>query len=198
MLVFLLGVKAVGKSKLTSELNKHLDGKIHEISYGDIMLEIGKEKKIITDREQIAKLPSKQQNEIRQAAAERIRKLADKEDFVFLNTHGYIYTMPHHTYLPGSPDSVVELLKPNFILLVEADPNSTIARRKMDLEKHGRKREIGSAKEVEEAAFFERIASVHISMKYACDIKVFDNTLAVAENTLEISKLSEMFKSFIK
>ncbi|MFH1750790.1 MAG: AAA family ATPase, partial [Candidatus Micrarchaeota archaeon] len=148
MLVFLLGVKAVGKSKLTAELNKFFDGKINEISYGDVMLEIGKEKGLITDREQIAKLPSGQQNQIRQAAAEKIRALADKEAFVFLNTHGFIYTIPHHTYLPGSPDLVADLLKPNLLLLVEAEPEAIIERRKMDLEKTGRQREIGTVAEV--------------------------------------------------
>ncbi|MEK6954636.1 MAG: AAA family ATPase [Candidatus Micrarchaeota archaeon] len=198
MLVFLLGVKAVGKSKLTAELNTFLGGKINEISYGDVMLEIGKEKGIITDREQIAKLPSATQNQIRQAAAERIRALADKEDFVFLNTHGYIYTIPHHTYLPGSPDSVSDLLKPNLLLLVEAEPEAIIARRKMDLEKTGRQREIGTVPEVAEALFYERISAVHISMRYACDLKPFDNTKAVDENTAEISKLSEMFKGMVK
>ncbi len=197
MLVFLLGVKAVGKSKLTSELNKFLGGKLREISYGDAMLEIGKEQGVITDREQIAKLPSARQNEIRQAAAERIRVLADKEPFVFLNTHGYIYTIPHHTYLPGSPDSVSDLLRPNAILLVEAEPEAIIERRQMDLEKTGRQREIGTVPEVIDALLFERIAAVHISMRYASDIKVFDNTLSVEENSTEISKLAEMFKGMV-
>ncbi|MFH0971640.1 MAG: AAA family ATPase [Candidatus Micrarchaeota archaeon] len=198
MLVFLLGVKAVGKSKLTSELNKCLDGKIHEISYGDAMLEIGKEKNLITDREQIAKLPSRQQNEIRQAAAEKIRELANKEEFVFLNTHGYIYTIPYHTYLPGSPDSVSDLLRPDAILLVEAEAEAIIDRRKMDLERTGRQREIGTESEIVDALLFERMAAVHISMKYACDIKVFDNTLSVEENAEEIQKLSGLFKSAVK
>ncbi|MFH0971238.1 MAG: AAA family ATPase [Candidatus Micrarchaeota archaeon] len=198
MLVFLLGVKAVGKSKLTAELNNHLDGKIHEISYGDIMLEIGKEKGLITDREQIAKLQSKQQNEIRQAATERIREMADKEDFVFLNTHGFIYTIPHHTYLPGSPDSVSDLLKPNMILLVEASPAAIITRRQMDLEKLGRKREIGTVEEVAAAIEFERMAAVHISMRYACDLKQFDNTGSIDDNKGEIAKLSELFTGMVK
>lgn len=198
MLVFLLGVKAVGKSKLTAELNKFLGGKINEISYGDVMLEIGKEKGIITDREQIAKLPSSVQNQIRQGAAERIRTLADKEDFVFLNTHGFIYTIPHHTYLPGSPDSVADLLKPNLLLLVEAEPEAIIARRKMDLEKTGRQREIGTVAEVAEALFYERISGVHLSMRYAADLKPFDNTKSVEENSEEISKLAEMFKGMVK
>ncbi len=198
MLVFLLGVKAVGKSKLTSELNKHLDGKIHEISYGDVMLEIGKEKKLITDREQIAKLQSIQQNEIRQAAAEKIRALADKEKFVFLNTHGFIYTIPHHTYLPGSPDSVADLLKPDLILLVEAEPEAIVARRKMDLEKTGRKREIGTNAEVAEALLFERMSAVHLAMRYAADVKPFDNTGTVEENSEEIAALSEMFERMVE
>jgi adenylate kinase len=198
MLVFLLGVKAVGKSKLTSELNKFLGGKIHEISYGDVMLEIGKERGLITDREQIAKLSSIVQNDIRQAAAVRIRELADKEDFVFLNTHGFIYTIPYHTYLPGSPDSVSDLLKPNLILLVEAEPEAIVARRKMDLEKTGRQREIGTVPETTEALFFERFSAIHISMRYAADVKVFDNTKSVDENSAEIEKLSGLFRSLVK
>ncbi|MFH1442608.1 MAG: hypothetical protein ABIG96_01105, partial [Candidatus Micrarchaeota archaeon] len=94
-------------------------------------------------------------------------------------------------------DLVADLLKPNLLLLVEAEPEAIIERRKMDLEKTGRQREIGTVAEVAEALFYERISAVHLSMRYACDLKPFDNTKSVEENASEISKLSEMFKGMV-
>ena len=192
MLVFALGIKAVGKSRVIRELNKHVGG-IKEISYGDVMLEIAKEKEGIADREQIAALSPQKQKKIREEAARKIRALADKESFVFLNTHGFIYTLPHHTYLPGSPDSVSDVLKPDFVLLVEADAREIIARRERDA-KAGRKREIGSVQELNEAMELERMAAVHVSARYACSLKVFDNSLPIERNP-HLSALSELFNS---
>ncbi|MBU1197178.1 AAA family ATPase [Candidatus Micrarchaeota archaeon] len=194
MLVFTLGIKAVGKSHVIRELNKPLQNAIREISYGDVMLEIAKEKEGISDREQIAALPPEIQVRIREEASKRIRALADKEKLVFLNTHGFIYTIPHHAYLPGSPDSVSDVLKPDFVFLVEASPKAISERREKDL-KAGRKREMNSRKEIEEALFCERIAALHVGMRYACNVKFFDNSLSVEKNAGELQRLAELFKS---
>ncbi len=192
MLVFALGIKAVGKSRVMQELNKHVSG-IKEISYGDVMLEIAKEKEGIHDREQIAALPPVKQKKIREDAAKRIRKMADELPFVFLNTHGFIYTLPHHAYLPGSPDSVSDVLKPDFVLLVEADAKEIIARRERDA-KAGRTREIGTAKELQQAMDLERACAVHLSIRYGCNLKLFDNSADIASNA-ELPALAALFKS---
>ncbi len=192
MLVFVLGIKAVGKSRVILELQKHVKG-IREISYGDVMLEIAKEKEGLKDREQIAALPPAKQKKIREEAAKRIRALADQQPFVFLNTHGFIYTLPHHSYLPGSPDSVSDVLKPDFVLLVEAAPQAILERRQKDL-KEGRKRELGSLKEIEEALSCERVAALHLGMRYGCNVKIFDNT-APAEKNHDVPALAALFKS---
>ncbi|MFH1200495.1 MAG: AAA family ATPase [Candidatus Micrarchaeota archaeon] len=193
MLVFALGIKAVGKSRLIAEMNK-LGAGIEEASYGDAMLEIAKEREGIKDREEIAKLSAARQNSIRDAAAKLIRKRADKEKLVFLNTHGFIYTIPHHTYLPGSPDSVSDILKPDFILLVEAAPEAIVERRKRDLAA-GRRREIGSIEEVRTAMEFERAAAIHLSVRYGVSLKLFDNTLPAERNSAAISSLAQLFKA---
>lgn len=193
MLVFALGIKAVGKSHVIRELNPHLNNGIREISYGDVMLEIAKEREGLQDREQIAALPAAKQKKIREEAAKRIRKLADQNDFVFLNTHGFIYTLPHHAYLPGSPDSVSDVLKPDFVLLVEAPAKVVLERRERDF-KAGRKREIGSLEEVEEALFCERVAALHLGIRYGCNVKLFDNGLPAGENP-EVAGLAALFKS---
>jgi adenylate kinase len=192
MLVFALGIKAVGKSRVLQELQKHVPG-IKEISYGDVMLDIAKEKEGIADREQIAALPPAKQKKIREEAAQRIRKAADETPFVFLNTHGFIYTLPHHAYLPGSPDSVSDLLKPEFVLLVEADAKEIIARRERDA-RAGRKREIGTAQELQQAMDLERGAAVHLSVRYGCNLKVFDNSPPIGDNP-RLPALAALFKS---
>ena len=192
MLVFALGIKAVGKSRVIAELNG-LGAGIREVSYGDVMLEIAKEEEGIKDREEIAKLPAAKQNAIRDAAAKRIRAMADKEKLVFLNTHGFIYTIPHHTYLPGSPDKVSDVLKPDFILLAEAAPEAIIERRERDL-KAGRMREIGTIEEVSTALFGERVAAIHLAARYGVELKFFDNSLPAERNSEAIAALAQLFK----
>lgn len=194
MLVFALGIKAAGKSRLVQELNKHLGNSIREISYGDAMLEIAKQQEHVSDREQIAKLPTSKQNSIRENAAKKIRQLAEKEKLVFLNTHGFIYTIPHHTYLPGSPDSVSDLLKPSLVLLVEATPEAIFERRKKDFEA-GRKRELGTLEEIREALFAEKIAALHLSMRYGIELKAFDNSKPIEKASSEVKQLAALFKN---
>lgn len=195
MLVFLLGIKAVGKSRLVSELNTNLAKPIKEISYGDAMLEIAKEAGV-KDREDMAKLPPAKQNEIREKAAKKIRAIADKEKLVFLNTHGFIYTIPHHTYLPGSPDSVSDMLRPQLVLLVEAAPDAIIARRSKDLQA-GRKREIGTKEEIRTALELERMSAVHLSCRYGIDLKPFDNSRDISQARAEVAALAALLKTYL-
>ena len=194
MLVFLLGIKAVGKSRLVKELNSMLGKPITEISYGDMMLKIAMEQLGVQDRDSIAKLAPSEQNRIREEAAKAIRILGESEPVVFLNTHGFIYTMPHHTYLPGSPDSVSELLNPGMILLVEASPGVIISRREKD-QKSGRNREIGTTAEVADSLELERMSAVHLSSKFGIQLKLFDNSRPIEDARAEVTSLSELFKS---
>ncbi len=193
MLVFALGIKAVGKSRVISELNK-LGAGIREVSYGDVMLEIAREKEGIADREEIAKLPAGKQNSIRDAAAKLIREMADKEKLVFLNTHGFIYTIPNHAFLPGSPDSVSDVLRPDFILLVEAAPEAIIERRERDFNA-GRKREIGTIEEVSTALFGERVVAIHLATRFGVQLKFFDNSSPAERNLEAIGSLAQLFKT---
>ncbi|MFH1106975.1 MAG: AAA family ATPase [Candidatus Micrarchaeota archaeon] len=193
MLVFALGIKAVGKSRVIAELNR-LGAGIREVSYGDVMLEIAKKEAGLGDREEIAKLPAAKQNAIRDAAAKAIRETADKERLVFLNTHGFIYTIPHHTYLPGSPDAVSDILRPDMLLLVEASPEAIIERRERDLAA-GRRREVGSVEEVSTALFSERVAAIHLATRFGAQLKFFDNTLPVERNSDAVASLAQLFKT---
>lgn len=99
------------------------------VNYGDVMLEIAQNKDLVTERDQMRKLSPDMQKEVQREAAQSIRKRA-LENNIIVDTHCTIKTPLG--FLPGLPPWVLEELKPDQFILIEADGDEILLRRIID------------------------------------------------------------------
>ena len=132
MLVVVTGIPGTGKTTVASKAMEKLEAEevtYEMITYGTVMFEIAKEKKMVEHRDEMRKLNSSAQKDIQKKAAERIHDMAKAKNIV-LDTHCTISTQKG--YLPGLPKKILGKLEPNVIVLVEANPEEINMRRQGD------------------------------------------------------------------
>lgn len=135
------GLPGVGKStvlSLTKEALMKEGYAVEVLNYGDFMVRVLKEKGMIKSRDEIRKLSLTEQRKAQAVVAKEIRKYIDEQagkyegkTFIcFIDTHVIIKT-PTGLW-PGMPEYVVKEIKPDSIILVEADPEEIVARQLRD------------------------------------------------------------------
>lgn len=132
MLVVVTGIPGTGKTTVAKKAMSILDGqgvKYNLVTYGDVMIEIAKSKKLAQDRDEMRKLKLEQQREIQELAARNIAKMSTTQN-ILLDTHCTIKTPKG--YLPGLPEGVLRELKPDVILIIESTPEEIAQRRQGD------------------------------------------------------------------
>lgn len=132
-LIVVTGVPGVGKSTVIAEALEKLRvaGLSYElVNYGDVMLELARRGAGVCDRDEMRKLPANVYRDIQRRAAEQIAQMA-KRKLVLLDTHCSI--KKPEGYLPGLPRWVLEGIKPESILIIEAPPEEVISRRTKDI-----------------------------------------------------------------
>ncbi|MCD6331212.1 MAG: adenylate kinase, partial [Thermoplasmata archaeon] len=149
MRAIIAGIPGAGKTTVLNEVIKKTG--IEVINYGDVMFGMAK-KEGIKDRDEMRKLPYEKQRELQRKAAEEIAK----KDNIIIDTHCTIKTP--YGYLPGLPHDVLQILKPERIILIEADVEEILQRRKKDEEIRQRDKE--SKEEMEEHQLMNRIAGM--------------------------------------
>ncbi|NYZ77448.1 AAA family ATPase [Candidatus Micrarchaeota archaeon] len=97
------------------------------LNYGDLMLEIEKEKYGVKDRDEMRRLPIAKQHEAQKLVA---KKLAGEKGKIILDTHCSVSTPSG--YYPGLPFDFLKGLKVDALILVTADPKEIEARRMND------------------------------------------------------------------
>ena len=139
------GLPGVGKTTVITMAVEKLKKKGHDavvVTLGSFMLDEAR-KLGITDRDQMRKLPLKEQKTLQSKAAQRISEL--KNELVFVDTHFFIKIA--EGYFPGLPLDVLQLLSPSQLVLVQAPVKEIIGRR---LKNGSRQRDPESEAEVEE------------------------------------------------
>lgn len=145
------GLPGVGKTTVITMAMEKLRKKGHDavvVTLGSFMLDEAR-KLGITDRDQMRKLPLKEQKTLQSKAAQRISEL--KNELVFVDTHFFIKTA--EGYFPGLPLDVLQLLLPSQVVLVQAPVKEIVARRLKD---GSRQRDPESEAEVEEELSLSR------------------------------------------
>ncbi len=184
-LVVVTGIPGVGKSTVIAGALEKLkvEGLVYElVNYGDVMLEMMKERMGITDRDEMRRIPFEPYREIQRAAAERIAEMAELKP-VLLDTHCSV--KKPEGYLPGLPRWALESLKPESIVLIEAEPEEVVARRTRDV---SRRRDEELLAEVAEHQQLNRA----IAMAYAALVGA---TVKIVKN--RNGKLSEAIKDMV-
>ena len=162
----------MGKSTVVSraleELKKSGVG-CELINYGDVMLEMVRERTGVTDRDKMRELPTDLYREIQKEAAERIAARARRAG-VLVDTHCLV--RKPEGYYPGLPKWVLGALKPESIVLIEATPEEVVRRRVGDASR-GRDRE--ALREVEEHQQLNRAVAVAYAAEVGAAVRVISN-----------------------
>lgn len=122
--IVVTGVPGVGKTTVMEAAAKAGDRKV--VVYGSEMFRVAEAEGVVKDRDEMRRLAPAEQKRIQVAAAAAIAAQGD----VIVDTHASIRTP--QGYLPGLPAWVLETLKPDAIVLVEATPQEIAGRRSTD------------------------------------------------------------------
>jgi adenylate kinase len=140
----IVGIPGVGKTTVISKVVKSLEQRgfnTATVIFGTVMFEEAK-KMGLKNRDEMRKLSISKQRLLQQHAAKRIAQM--HENVIIIDTHLFIKTS--EWYYPGIPMQVIDIIKPTHLLLVMADSEEVIKRRKND---SSRDRDILSTKEIQ-------------------------------------------------
>ena len=176
--VIVTGVPGVGKTTVLGKLVEMAAAeglKLKLVNFGDYMFRVASEKGLVKHRDEIRKLQLQVQLELQKWAAEAIISDAEKElgqgGVLIVDTHAVIKTSSG--YWPGLPRHVIEVLKPDSIVVIEANPELIIARRQRD---KGRYREdMGGVEELRELMSMARTAAMASAVLTASSVFIVEN-----------------------
>jgi len=126
-IIVITGTPGAGKTAVVTEALKNRTD-INVTNYAENMLAVGAELGLGGDHDAIRKLPIEQQKELQRKAAKKIAEEANGTTIV--DTHATIKTA--EGYLPGLPEWVVSELKPEYIVIIDADAEEINGRRQSD------------------------------------------------------------------
>ena len=128
--VIIVGVPGVGKSTIISNATTTLRKKVttlRTVVFGSVMFEEAK-KLGINDRDQIRKQTIDVQQRLQNLTADHISRLNDS--IVVVDTHLFIKTQSG--YYPGLPMSLILKINPERLILITANSEEILNRRKND------------------------------------------------------------------
>ena len=128
--VIIVGIPGVGKSTIISNATTALQNmgtSVTTVVFGSVMFEEAK-KLGITDRDQMRKLSIDVQQKLQNMAADLISGRG--ESIVVIDTHLFIKTSSG--YYPGLPMNLILKLNPDRLILVSANSEEILRRRKDD------------------------------------------------------------------
>lgn len=179
--IVVVGVAGVGKSTVLSHARKILEKEyvVEMLNYGDFMLKYVIEKGICRNRDEIRNLPLSEQRNIQSLVAKEIRnyinsltlKYPDNDIVVFVDTHAVIKT--NTGFWPGLPEYVIKELKPDTIVIVEADPQSIVQRQNKDLSRY--RKDYSDIELVKEIMSFIRMFSVASATLVGASVNIVRN-----------------------
>jgi len=162
--VIVTGVPGVGKTSV-------MEGVAHAaavpiVNYGTVMFEEAKAHKLVAHRDEIRKLPAEVQRHVQAVAGEKVGKMTD----AIIDTHCLIRTT--EGYLPGIPMTVLTMIAPHVVVLVEAPPAQIYARRAKDAT---RTRDPDSVESIAEHQQMNRAAATAMGVISGATVKIVPN-----------------------
>ncbi len=143
--VIVAGVPGVGKTTILRELEQVARKKkvsIRIVNFGSVMNQLFKRRGKGIHRDHMRRQDISLQSMIQQQAAQEISKTRTRSTLV-VDTHMFVRTKDG--IWPGTPRRVLEGLRPDMIVLIEADPKEVAKRRSADTT---RERETGNVEDV--------------------------------------------------
>ncbi len=193
--VIVTGVPGVGKTTVLSHLGKQAEKegiKVKILNFGSYMLEFAVKEGLVSNRDEIRRLPLRKMLELQALAARSIAEDALKElgenDYLIIDTHALVKTAAG--YLPGLPRNVLDHLKPDMIVVVEAPPEDIVRRQERDKTRF--RADLGGVEGVKRLMENARAASFASAVQYASTVAIVENKEGKPEETA--SKILEHMK----
>jgi adenylate kinase len=144
--LIIVGISGVGKTTVISraaELLKDNGYNPSVLVFGTLMFE--EAKKIgVKNRDEMRKLSIINQRRLQEMAANRIAEMKSVNSIMIIDTHLFINT--NEGYYPGIPERLLNIIKPTHMVLIAADPDEVVNRRRSD---GTRNRDIASIDDVQ-------------------------------------------------
>jgi len=182
-MIVVMGLPGAGKTTVLQGAMAGVSGwKI--LNYGDLMFEIAKGEGLVSDRDEMRKLPVKQQKRVQDEVGD---KLAGMKGRIILDTHCSVHTPTG--YMPGLPFDQLRKLDIDYLVFVSAPAKDIMGRRRRDTT---RKRDSASIEKVE--------SDSRVNISYLCAYSALSGATASiimnADGRLEeaVGKLREIIK----
>ncbi|MGH9993066.1 MAG: adenylate kinase [Nitrososphaera sp.] len=148
----IVGIPGVGKTTVINRAAKMLNKKRKTtvVVFGTVMFEEAKKKMGLKNRDEMRKMPLKDQRRLQDMAARHIAEM--KDDIVLVDTHLFINT--NEGYYPGLPMRLLNIMKPTNMVMVAAEPKEIAARRRSD---QTRQRDIIPSDNIQEELDISRV-----------------------------------------
>ncbi len=172
--IIVTGIPGTGKTTVCNfaeKLAKKAGVEVNVINYGTVMVEKLQKYKGDMERDAMRKtdisFQRKLQKEVAESISEKIRQLSG---ITIIDTHMSIKTS--EGYLPGLPFHVLQLLKPEMFVLVEAKPSEISSRRMRDIT---RKRDEAVEEAVKQELLFSRLMAGACAVLTGAPVKIVIN-----------------------
>ena len=130
MRAIIFGIGGVGKTSVVNEIINRLP--FERLHWGQIAVDLAKQQNLITDYDQLRRqnivIQKKLQAEVATMLADKMNQIPEKN--YLIETHAALKTP--QGYLPGLNLEVLQLLKPDIIIVITADPEMVLKRRQSD------------------------------------------------------------------
>ncbi len=171
--VIVTGIPGVGKTTVINtavDMVKDKHGEeVKVLNFGTEMFEVASAKGLVSNRDEMRKMPTATQREVQQMAGESIANKA-KAAKVIVDTHTLIATP--NGFLIGLPEWVIRAIKPKTIVLVEADPEAIAKRRSDD---PTRERDAQAVEEIDTHQQMCRAAAVAAATLTGATVRIIKN-----------------------
>lgn len=183
--VIIVGIPGVGKTSVISLATEQLNQKGKEATitvFGSVMFEEA-HKMGVKNRDELRKLPLGKQRHFQQMAAKRISEIDGS--IVMIDTHLFIKTI--EGYYPGLPMHLLDIIKPTHFVMVVAEADEIVKRRKKDT---SRDRDIVSIQAIQDELDILKIMIASCSILTGSPfITVMNNDNKIEEAVLNIVKV---------
>ncbi len=190
--IIVTGIPGTGKTTVCNVVKKLAEKtslKVNVINYGTVMVETLQKHEKEMERDSMRKTDIVFQRKIQREAVKTIlEKIRQLSGIIIIDTHMAVRTL--EGYLPGLPYHVLQLLKPEMFVVVEAQPSEISSRR---MKNTTRERDEPVEEAIKEELLFSRLMAGACAVLTGAPVKIVINAEGKKEEAAkEILKALEV------
>ncbi len=184
--VVVTGIPGVGKTTVLSVIGrKNIGANVKIVNFGDYMYMAASQEGLVKTRDDIRHISHRKQLELQKMAAENIVSDASKtlgpDGVLIIDTHAVVKTSSG--YWPGLPHHVINVLKPDSIVIIEASPEEIVNRQQRDGSRF--REDVSQIEVVKELMEMARKAAIASATLTASSVYIVENPPGKPEKAAE-------------